>query len=57
MKSKNVLTLLGALTLCLATSARADHHTIKVLIIDGQNNHRWTTTTPVMVKAWPIPKA
>ncbi len=51
MNSKYVLTLLGVLTLCLVTSARADHHKIKVLIIDGQNNHRWETTTPVMVKA------
>lgn len=46
------LPLLGFVTLCWATSVRAaDRHEIKVLIIDGQNNHRWEATTPVLVEA------
>lgn len=35
--------------LCAALSARADDP-LKVLIIDGQNNHNWQQTTPVLKK-------
>jgi type 1 glutamine amidotransferase len=35
--------------LCAALSARADDK-LKVLIIDGQNNHNWQQTTPVLKK-------
>jgi uncharacterized protein len=42
-----VLTLLAALTL-LATGAHAEGAKIKVLIIDGQNNHKWAETTPYL---------
>lgn len=38
------------LTLALILPATAADP-IKVLIIDGQNNHKWATTTPVMKKA------
>ncbi len=51
MKSKPVTTVLGLLAVCWATSVQADHHKIKVLIVDGQNNHNWSSTTPVMAKA------
>jgi type 1 glutamine amidotransferase len=40
-----VLAALGAVL--LATSAHAQAK-IKVLIIDGQNNHQWATTTPLL---------
>lgn len=36
----------------LATAARADEaKKVRVVIIDGQNNHNWRATTPVMKKA------
>ena len=37
-------------TLLLAVSATAADK-LKVLIVDGQNNHNWQTTTPVLVNA------
>lgn len=39
--------LLLALSLALATSVTAADK-IKVLIVDGQNNHKWKETTPVL---------
>src|SRR5437899_1702673 len=37
--------------LCIAAlSVRAADEKIKVLIIDGQNNHAWPVTTPVLKK-------
>jgi type 1 glutamine amidotransferase len=44
--------LLGALALTAFTtrSASAEEKKIKVLIIDGQNNHNWRATTPHMKK-------
>jgi len=40
---------LCALAACLfASSAGADDKKLKVLIVDGQNNHRWDLTTPVL---------
>jgi hypothetical protein len=41
------LVLVAFLTL-IASVARADLPKIKVLIIDGQNNHQWKTTTPLL---------
>jgi type 1 glutamine amidotransferase len=34
--------------LTVLTAAAADAPKIKVLIIDGQNNHQWATTTPLL---------
>jgi type 1 glutamine amidotransferase len=39
-----------ALTLLLAPVLHAAAPAIKVLIIDGQNNHDWKTTTPILKK-------
>jgi uncharacterized protein len=49
------LRILSALTLgaalLLASGVHAGDKKIRVLIIDGQNNHAWSATTPVMKKA------
>jgi len=37
-----------AVSFAAAPSARADDAKIKALIIDGQNNHGWQTTTPII---------
>jgi hypothetical protein len=44
--------LLGCaiMTLVLTVSAKADSDKIRVVIIDGQNNHDWRSTTPWMKK-------
>lgn len=42
------LTVLLTALLLTATSASAAATKIKVLIIDGQNNHQWATTTPLL---------
>ena len=42
------LTLAGAL---LSGNALGEDTKMKVLIIDGQNNHNWKATTPVLVDA------
>ncbi len=43
-----LLLAVGCLGLA-ATSAQADHHgKLKALILDGQNNHNWRATTPVL---------
>jgi len=44
--------LLGGAILALAwaVSAAADSDKIRVIIIDGQNNHDWRSTTPWMKK-------
>jgi len=48
MKKTNLfLTLLATLAF-LVGGARADVSKIKVLIIDGQNNHQWKATTPLL---------
>jgi len=44
-----MLSCLALLTAALVTSARAaDVEKIRVVIIDGQNNHNWQQTTPVL---------
>jgi len=46
--------VLAALALCLvpaAFAADSTDPTIKVLIVDGQNNHNWKVTTPLIKKA------
>lgn len=48
LASLATLTLTGAL---LCGSALAADKKIKVLIIDGQNNHNWKATTPVLKEA------
>ena len=40
--------LLASLALALALSSAAAADKIKVLIVDGQNNHNWKMTTPVL---------
>jgi uncharacterized protein len=37
-----------AAALCLAAPAASEAATIPVLIVDGQNNHKWRETTPVL---------
>lgn len=39
----------GAFTFIALSASAADR--LKVLIIDGQNNHKWDITTPVLVNA------
>ena len=46
MRFLSALALLGA----AAIAARAADEKIKVLVIDGQNNHNWQQTTPVLKK-------
>jgi type 1 glutamine amidotransferase len=43
------LLTLGAWLLCAAGLQGAEK--IKVLLVDGQNNHKWKVTTPVLVEA------
>lgn len=50
MTKKDFLQLLAAFAFA-ATAVQADEKKISVLIIDGQNNHNWKATTPVMVDA------
>jgi type 1 glutamine amidotransferase len=40
----------AAVVLAVASSRAADPEKIRVLIIDGQNNHAWQQTTPVLKK-------
>src|SRR6266480_7758948 len=44
-----------AIALCLSTlvtgHASADDKKLKVLIVDGRNNHDWKATTPLLKKA------
>ena len=53
MKNKITLTLAMALLSCLtfvslAQKGRPSSDKLKVLLIDGQNNHKWQETTPVL---------
>jgi type 1 glutamine amidotransferase len=41
---------LCALAIALVTALSASAEPIKVLIVDGQNNHAWRTTTPILKK-------
>lgn len=50
MTKKAFLTLLATLAFA-ANAARAADEKIPVLIIDGQNNHQWKQTTPVLKQA------
>ena len=58
MKNKLTLGLAVVVMSCLAYVGLAkkteggDDKLLKVLIIDGQNNHKWQTTTPVMQDAF-----
>ena len=38
----------AAVFTALALTANAATDKIKVLIVDGQNNHQWATTTPML---------
>lgn len=46
---RTLLVAIGLLALASAVSA-ADEEKIRVLIIDGQNNHKWRETTPYLKK-------
>jgi type 1 glutamine amidotransferase len=50
MRTLSCLLLLGLLAGTAASVAAADQPPIKVLVIDGQNNHAWPQTTPVIKK-------
>ena len=50
MTKKAFLKILTVLALA-TTGAHADDKKLSVLIIDGQNNHAWQKTTPVLKKA------
>lgn len=45
-----LLTLVGSALLGQAVIEQANAASIRALIIDGQNNHQWQTTTPVLRK-------
>ncbi|MSU80485.1 MAG: ThuA domain-containing protein [Gemmataceae bacterium] len=49
---RNFLTLLSAAIVVITGAAKADagDKRLRVVIIDGQNNHNWRATTPVMKK-------
>ena len=49
ISQKHVLVVLGCMMLSLAARAGAAEK-VKVLLIDGQNNHKWQATTPVLKK-------
>jgi len=52
MRARTLLltTVLAGLVLLTASAAPAGHPSLKCLIVDGQNNHNWRATTPVMKK-------
>jgi hypothetical protein len=52
MRFLSVLLLAALVAIAMPTTSRADDSAakIKVLIIDGQNNHNWQQTTPVLKK-------
>src|SRR5438067_7769687 len=45
------LTLTGLAALTANNATAGDKAKIRVVIIDGQNNHDWRSTTPIMKKA------
>ena len=47
----NVLHALSLVVLLAATLPATADDKLKVLIVDGQNNHNWKATTPVMKKS------
>ncbi len=47
---RRCLSVVALLAICVSMATGADEK-IKVLIVDGQNNHDWKATTPVMVQA------
>lgn len=51
MKFIKTLTTLLILPAFCASVSLAESAKLKVLIIDGQNNHKWQTTTPVLKEA------
>lgn len=46
-----IMKKVGAIFILLLINANLLSAKIKVLLIDGQNNHNWKATTPVMVDA------
>ena len=48
---KSTLLAFFSAVLIVIPSFAAKKAPIRVLLIDGQNNHNWKATTPVMVKA------
>lgn len=51
MKKSNAPGRLAAIALCLGSLHLTAAEKIRVLIVDGQNNHKWETTTPVLKEA------
>ena len=49
MKSTLLALFFAVLLVLPSFGAKKDH--IRVLLIDGQNNHNWKATSPVMIKA------
>src|ERR1700684_183474 len=47
---RKLLSLAVLAVLVTANGARSAEEKIRVLIIDGQNNHDWRSTTPVLKK-------
>lgn len=47
-RRRGLMTLLGCGLLCLATAPAMAAGPIRVLIVDGQNNHDWKKMTPPM---------
>src|SRR2546430_2657071 len=43
--------LVWAIVFAIAAHAGAGDKKIRVVLIDGQNNHQWPLTTPIMKKA------
>lgn len=50
-QSLAVVLLVVSQLLAVSPTASADDAALKVLLIDGQNNHNWAATTPLMVAA------
>ncbi len=47
-RNRRSFLLTGLIGLCAATMVPAADNPIRVLIIDGQNNHQWAITTPML---------
>ena len=48
MQTPRTIATLGALLLAVTCSSAQAQEKLKALIVDGQNNHSWITTTPVL---------
>lgn len=48
MKPSIILLVIASLACCFPIAGSADEPAISVLLIDGQNNHKWPETTPLI---------